>query len=123
MSHTPDNSTMSVHIITEKISLADVKAAAEESFETMVKAMVDIEKRIMAIGGELHADANAVLIEHGSRPQDLWGINIYPDKRRNEWIEFISLINIRPAVGNRSMQIKDPAIRARIADIVNSLVE
>ncbi len=71
---------MSVHIVEETISVADVKAAAEDSFGTMVKAMVDVENRIMAIGGELHADANAALIEHGSRPQDLWGINIYPDK-------------------------------------------
>ena len=114
---------MSVHVVTEKISLADVKAAAKESFETMVKAMVDIEKRIMPMGGELHADANAALIEHGSRPQDLWGINIYPDKSRDERIEFISLLNIRPAVGNRSMEIKDPAVRQRIREIVNELVQ
>ncbi|SRR6266849_1419131 len=123
MTDTRDNSTMSVHIVAEKISVADVKAAAEESFGTMVKAMVDLEKRIMAMGGELHADANAALIEHGSRPQDLWGINIYPDKSRDERIEFISLLNIRPAVGNRSMEIKDPAVRQRIREIVNELVQ
>jgi len=80
MSTPHDNSTMSVHLITGKVSMADVRTAAQESFETMVKAVVDVERRIMAIGGELHADANAVLLEYGSRPQDLWAINIYPDK-------------------------------------------
>ena len=79
--------------------------------------------RIMAVGGELHADANAALLERGSLQHDLWGINLYPDKAKNVWIEFIALINIRPAAGNRSMQIKDPGIRKHIEDIVNELVK
>ena len=94
---------------------------AKETFEVMVKAVVDVEKRIMAVGGELHADANAVLLEQGSRPQDLWGINLYPGKS-SDWIEYIALINLKPAVGNRSMQIKDPALCKRIEEIVNSLI-
>ncbi len=123
MPKTQDNSTMPVHVITAKISTAELKNIARKSFEVMAKAVVDIEKRIMAVGGELHADANAALLERGSRPQDLWGINLYPGKAGSEWIEFIALINIRPTAGNRSMHIKDPAIRSRIEDIVNDLVE
>ncbi len=114
-------SDASIHVITSSISKAELSDIAKETFETMVKAAVDIEKRIMAVGGELHADANAVLLEQGSRQQDLWGINLYPGKS-NGWIEYTALINLRPAAGNRSMQLKDPAIRKRIEDIVNSLI-
>ena len=114
-------SNTSIHVITSSISKAELSEIAKETFEVMVKAVVDVEKRIMAVGGELHADANAVLLERGSRPQDLWGINLYPGKS-SDWIEYIALINLKPATGNRSMQIKDPALRARIEEIVNSLI-
>ncbi|HYL15000.1 MAG TPA: DUF5674 family protein [Terriglobales bacterium] len=114
-------SNASVHVITSSISKAELSEIAKETFEVMVKAVVDVEKRIMAVGGELHADANAVLLERGSRPQDLWGINLYPGKS-SDWIEYIALINLKPAAGNRSMQIKDPALRKRIEEIVSSLI-
>jgi hypothetical protein len=114
-------SNASIHVITASISKAELGDIAKETFETMVKAVVDSEKRIMAVGGELHADANAVLLEGGSRQPDLWGINLYPGKS-NDWIEYTALINVRPAVGNRSMRITDPAIRKRIEGIVNSLI-
>lgn len=118
---TPTSPEISVYVITEKISRTELKDIARETFEVMVKAAVDIEQKIMAVGGELHADTSAVLLERGSKAQDIWGINLYPEKTK-DWIEFIALINIQPAVGNRSMQIKDPAIRNRIEEIVNSLV-
>jgi hypothetical protein len=117
----PTTPSAPIHVITEKISRTELKDIARETFEVMAKATVDIEQKIMAVGGELHADASAVLVERGSRAQDIWGINLYPEKTK-DWIEFIALINIRPAAGNRSMQIKDPAIRERITEIVNGLV-
>jgi hypothetical protein len=73
-----------------------------------------VQLGILAIGGELHADAEQVLLEQGSRQADLWGANYYPGRGLEECIEFTSLINIRPARGNPGMEIADPAIRERV---------
>ena len=76
----------------------------------------------MAIGGEMHADEEKFLLEHGSKQQDLWGINIFTELDEADMIEFDSLINVRPRSGNRSRGVEDPAIRQRIFDLVGSLV-
>ena len=81
---------------------------AREQFGDMVKAVVDVEQGIMAIGGELHADEEAVLLDQGSRQADLWGINLYPDAAAVRALEFDSMINVRPAQGNRSRSVEDP---------------
>lgn len=91
-------------------------------FGDMIKYVVDVERGVIAIGGELHADAEQVLLEQGSRPADLWGANYYPGRGREGCIEFTSLINIRPARGNRSMEVEDPAIRERIRALTLALV-
>ncbi|HEV7670661.1 MAG TPA: DUF5674 family protein [Thermoanaerobaculia bacterium] len=91
-------------------------------FKDMVKYVVDIERRVAAIGGELHADAEEMLLEAGSRQNDLWGANFYPDKDPDERIEYTSLINIRPGQGNRSMFIEDPMVRERVRDVTLSLI-
>ena len=110
-------------IINNKISIADLKKAAEETFGNLVKAVVDVDKKLMAIDGELHADEEALLLENGSRQQDLWGINIYPEIKDEGWIEFDSLINLRPSQGNRTRGVNDPEIRGKIIEIVNGLIE
>ncbi|MCM8796612.1 MAG: DUF5674 family protein [Candidatus Omnitrophica bacterium] len=92
------------------------------SFGNLVKAAVDIEKVIIAIGGELQADEEAVLLENGSQQRNLWGINLYPDLQGEEFIEFDSVINLRPAHGNRTRGIDDPRIRQKIKEIVDSLI-
>ena len=91
-------------------------------FENMVKYVVDIELRVAAVGGELHADAEQLLLAAGSRQADLWGANYYPGKGREECIEYTSLINIRPAQGNRSMLIADPGIREKVREITFDLI-
>ena len=88
----------------------------------MVKAVVDVERLVMAIGAELHADDEAALLQDGSRQEDLWGINLYHDESGDGFIEFDSMINIRPAQRNRSRRVDDPELRARISRIVTSLV-
>ena len=85
-------------------------------FEDMVKYVVDVERGVVAVGGEMHADAEQVLLEDGSRQADLWGANYYPGRGREGCIEYTSLINIRPAPGNRSMEIQDPAVRERVRE-------
>jgi hypothetical protein len=88
----------------------------------MVKFVADVERGVIAIGGELHADAESVLLEQGSRQQDVWGGNYYPGRGPDGCIEFTALINIRPSQGNRSMYIQDPAVRARVQAMALRLI-
>lgn len=113
---------MTTQIITCPITRAELAAIAAERFGELVKAVVDAARGIMAIGGELHADEEAILLEQGSRQEDLWGINLYPGKQPDEWIEFDSLINVRPLRGNRSRNVEDPEVRAKIVEIVGRMV-
>lgn len=113
---------MEIMIIRDAISRARLRELAQQSFGTMVKAVVDIEQGIMAVGGEWHADAESVLLQQGSKQEHLWGINLYPDGGDENFIAFVSLINIRPRLGNRVMEIQDPAIREKINGIVSRLV-
>jgi hypothetical protein len=91
-------------------------------FGDMIKYVVDVERGVIAIGGELHADAEQMLLEQGSRQTDLWGANYYPGQAREGCIEFTSLINIRPARGNPGMEVEDPVIRERIRALTFVLV-
>lgn len=109
-------------IISEPISRADLAEMAEAQFGDWIKAVVDISRAIMAVGGDLHADDEALLLEHGSRQQDLWGINLYLEEEGSEWLEFDSLINIRPGQGNRSRGVDDQRTRERIRALVESMV-
>jgi hypothetical protein len=111
-----------IQIVREPIGLDDLRALARGQFGDMVKAVVDVAQGIMAIGGELHADEEAVLLDAGSRPPDLWGINLYPDAAGAERVEFDSMINVRPAQGNRSRSVEDAARRERIREVVARLV-
>ena len=110
-------------IVKETISISELKQIAEETFGDLVKAVVDIEKRIMAIGGELHSDEEGLLIEQGSDQRYLWGINLYPEAGEKDWIEFDSVINIRPSQDNRSRSVDNSGIRKKIIDVVNRLVK
>ena len=114
---------MDVKIIKNPITKAELKEIAKERFGDLVKVVVDIEKDIMAIGGELHADEEALLLESGSIQQNLWGINLYPDVQDDNWIEFDSMINVRPSQNNRSRGVDSEEIRQQIIEIVNKLVQ
>lgn len=91
-------------------------------FGDMVKFVVDLERGTIAIGGELHADAEALLLEHGSRQADLWGGNYYPGRGEERCLEYTSLINIRPSRGNPSMELESEELRTRLRSIVFELV-
>ena len=109
-------------IVRDAIPLADVVAMAKVQFGDMVKVVVDIERGIMAVGGELHSDEEALLLEDDSMQQHLWGINLFPEARADDWIEFDSMINIRPSQGNRSRGVEDAQVREKIVEIVRRLV-
>lgn len=112
-----------IKLITQPVSLPELKQIAELRFGDLVKGVVDIEQKIMAIGGELHADEEAYLLAEGSLQQNLWGINLYPDKTFPELVEFDSMINIRPSQNNRSRSVEDENIRKTILEIIGSLLK
>jgi Protein of unknown function (DUF5674) len=106
----------------EPIPPETLRVLVERFFEDMVKYVADIERGVAAVGGELHADAEALLLEGGSRQQDVWGANYYPGLGPDGCIEFTSLINIRPSHGNRSMEVEDRRVRARLREITFRLI-
>lgn len=109
--------------IVDTITLAELRLMAEKMYGTMVKADVDVAKKIVVIDMDMHADGEAYLLEHGSQQTDLWGINLYPDKfGTDEFIEFDSMINIRPRQNNPSRDVLDQAIRQQIIDIIAGVV-
>ncbi len=113
---------MLIKIIKEKISKDELKKLAKESFGEMFKIVVDIERKILAAGGELHADAVEKLLEGGSKGKNLWGANFYPFKDIEKRIEYSALINIRPEQDNRKMEIEDKEIRDKIKQIAEDLL-
>lgn len=110
-------------IITKSIPNNELKKLAKNGFGELVKAVVDVEREIMAIDGELHADEEALLLEDGSLQRNLWGINLYPEIGTDDWIEFDSMINLRPSAGNLSRGVEDAEIRGKIISVVNKLVK
>lgn len=110
-----------IEIIKEKIIESELREFLNHPFPEMIKFVVDVEKEILALGGELHADAEAVLLEADSEQKDLWGGNIYPDVK-GEKLEFDSLINIRPSQNNRSLNIQDQFLKNKIKDIAYKLL-
>lgn len=113
---------MEVKIVENQIKLKEVQGMAQEQFGDLIKVVVDVEKEIMALGGELHADEEVALMEKGSRRENTWGINFYPKKPKEEWIKFDSIINIKPSYGNRSRDVEKPEIRKKIKEIIEKLV-
>lgn len=112
-------------IVTQKnkVAISTLGEMAKKMFGNLVKAVVDIKQEIMAIDGELHADEEVLLTENGSKRSDVWGINFYPEYFGQEnFVEFDSMINLKPFLGNRNRGIDDPNIRKKILEIVEKLV-
>ena len=109
-------------ITDQKLDKADLARLVQAHFGDMVKYVVDVRRRRIAVGGELQADGESLLLDDGSAQQDLWGANYYPGRGPDGCIEFTALINIRPAQGNRGMEIDDPTIRELVRDITRQLI-
>jgi len=104
----------------EKITITELKKMTEKMFGNLVKAVVDIEKEILIIDAELHADEEKFLLENGSKQENLWGINLYPEKYGDvDFVEFDSMINLRPSQNNRSRGVDAEKIRRKIVQIVH----
>lgn len=114
---------MPIRIIKNPVKKSELLEIARDVFGDFVKVVVDLEQKIMAVGGELHADEEVLLMEkENSDRQNTWGINIYPEKSKDEWIEFDSMVNLKPALGNRSRDVENPVIREKIKSIIQELV-
>ena len=114
---------MNIKIIRQPISRSELLAIARAQFGDMVKAVVDMDQKIMAVGGELHADAEVLLAEQeNSKREHTWGINLYPEKSGEDWIEFDSMINLKPSLGNRSRGVESAATRDQIKQVVGQLI-
>jgi len=114
--------SLAMFILQQPISRDELQQLAEKSYGNLVKAVVDVEKEIIVLDAELHADEEELLLENGSEQEDLWGINLYPSVPDEDFIEFDSMINLRPSFGNSSRGVDDPQIRERIKQIVNRMV-
>ncbi|OGF64306.1 hypothetical protein A2661_00265 [Candidatus Giovannonibacteria bacterium RIFCSPHIGHO2_01_FULL_45_24] len=111
-------------IVKEPINKDELREIAKAGFGNVVKAVVDIRFGVMAVGGELHADEEVSLVEHeGSERENTWGINLYTEKSGDEFIEFNSMVNIKPAFGNRSREVENLAVREQITTIVHKLIK
>ena len=109
---------MSIRIITQPISKTELKDLAKEYYEDLIKGVVDIEREVVALGGEMHADAEEVLLNHGSQQTHLWGFNILLDKVKEECLIYESFINIRPRDNNKDLEVKNSEIQEKMKRII-----
>lgn len=108
----------------DSISVSELSEMAEKMYGSIVKAVVDLEKNLMVVDAEMHADEEQYLLEHGSKQDNLWGINLHPDKfGSDDFVEYDSMINIRPRQKNMSRGVEDEAIRKKIIEVVNNKVK
>lgn len=104
--------------------MVELKTMALKMHGELVKLIVDIEKGIAAVDAPMHSDLLELLIqEESSEPQNLWGINIHPDKTDEDFIEFDSMMNLKPALGNKSRYVENPETREKIIQIIDRIVK
>ena len=115
--------TADIILVDEPITRVQLKEIAQKRMGDLVKVVVDVEQGIMAIGGELHADEEAFLLERDSKQDNLWGINLYPDLSGPEMVEFDSVINMRPRQNNRNRSVESEELRVKILEIVHKLIQ
>ncbi len=107
----------------DKISKSELMSMSEKMYGSLVKAVVDVSKKIVVVDAEMHVDEEQYLLENGSSQQDLWGINLYPDNfGKEDFVEFDSMINLRPRQNNRSRSVEDEAIQSQIREIILGVV-
>lgn len=115
---------MEIKIIKTPITKEELQVIADGYFGEFVKAVVDIKQGIMAIGGEFHAEEEMALMEkENSQREYTWGINLYPARQGEDFLEFDSMINLKPAFGNRTRNVDNPEIRETINNVVKKLVK
>jgi hypothetical protein len=110
--------------VVEKITVDELRTMSEKMSEPLVKSVVDVKQRLLVVDAGLHSDEELFLLEQGSMQADLWGINLWPESYgTDEFVEFDSMINIRPTQNNRNRGVEDPDVRQLIYDIVRDKVD
>jgi len=109
-------------ILNQKIAPELLRSLCNEIFTSFIKFVADTRRGLLAVGGEMHADAEQELLENGSHQSDLWGGNFYPDEAPAQRVEFTSFINIRPRDGNSSMQVENAALQIQITNLCSKLL-
>lgn len=109
-------------ILDKSITRDELKELAENFYGDMIKGVVDVEQELIALDAELHSDLEGLLLREGSQQDALWGINLYPEADEEDFLEFDSLINIRPRQGNRSRDVENEEIREKIRIIVGKYI-
>ena len=110
---------MKIHLIKKHATKEEIHDMLK-ALKSYIKLAVDIKREVLAGGGVLHADCEAVLLEDGSKQQDIWGADWLPQTNQ---ISFEALINIRPRQNNTSMRIQDEVIREKVEEIARALLE
>ena len=110
-------------ILDKAITREELCSIYNHHFEDMIKGVVDVSARTLAIDAELHADLESLLLSNGAEQENLWGINLWPEETGEDFIEFDSLINIRPWQGNRGRDVYDPEIREQIIEVVSQWIK
>ena len=111
-------------LLVKAITVSELEEMSKKMYEPIVKAVVDIETREIVIDAEYHSDQELLLLDHGSKQENLWGINLWPDKYgTDKFVEFDSMINLRPRQNNRSRGVENSEIRKIIIEIVNEVVK
>lgn len=110
-------------ILKEQVTNQYINELAQNFYGEMIKAVADVDKGLIALDAELHSDLERMLLENGSSQESLWGFNIYPQLDGDDFVEFDSLINIRPRQNNRSRDVENPAIREEILSLVGKFIK
>ena len=110
-------------IIKEILTINELKKMAEATVGDLVKAAIDVDRELIAVDAELHSDLEALLLDNGSKQKDLWGINFYPELQGDDFVEFDSMINMRPSKGNRSRGVENEELRRKIIKIVKEKIK
>lgn len=112
-----------MNILDAVVTVVELRQIAAAVFGDMVKAVVDVDRELIAIDAELHSDLEALLLENGSKQNSLWGINFYPDIDDDDFVEFDSMVNIRPSQGNKSRGVDSPEVQKKIMRVVDKWVK
>jgi len=112
----------SIVVVESRMARSELSRLVDAYFGDMVKLVVDVHREVVAVGGELQADADELLLAQGSRQADLWGVNYYPGRGAEGCLEYTALINIRPSQGNPSMEVQDAGARELIRSLVSRLI-
>ena len=101
-------------VIDSKLSKDEI-LDIQKKYGDYIKLTIDIRKKLVVAGGELHADGEKILLKKGSYQNDIWGGGI---NLKDRLIDTTAVLNIRPRLNNDSMEILDSNVREKFQSII-----